>query len=257
MKSPHRPYDMTTRAAKAEATRERIRQSAMELYLAHPIDDFTLDQIAARAGTTVQTVLRAYGSRDRLMGAVLDVLADQDVGGRPTPLGDAAAFIGAVFDIYETIGDFLIRQLADQHRNPDLKAGLDRGRASHRAWVRRIFTPQLECRAAGDARERLFNALAAATDLYVWQILRRDQGLDRPAAEAVVLEIMRGITKQERTHGEDSVAELVGRRESAAQSGGRAGVDRAGTSGGVRRPAGDGAARSGGEPARDRDDPRV
>jgi AcrR family transcriptional regulator len=225
MKSPTRRYDMSIRAARAEATRERIRQSAVELYLAHPIDDFTLEEIAVRAGTTVQTVLRVYGSRDRLMAAALDVLGDLDIGGRPTPPGDAAAFVGAVFDIYETIGDYLIRQLADQHRNPDLKVGLDRGRANHRAWVRRIFTPQLERRPEGEARERTFNALAAATDLYVWQILRRDQGLDRMTAEAVALETISGIINQERTNGENSVAELVGRRQSAAESGSGPGAD--------------------------------
>jgi AcrR family transcriptional regulator len=223
MKLP-RHYDMTTRAAKAEATRDRIRHSAAALYLDHPINDFTLEEIAARAETTVQTVLRAYGSRDRLMAAVLDDLAREDLPARPTPAGDMPLFVEAVFDIYETMGDFLIRQLADQHRNPDLKASLDRGRASHRAWVRRVCAPQLE-RRSGDERERMFLALAAATDLYVWQILRRDEALDRKTAEAVVLKIVLGITNEGKTNDQDTVAELVGRRQSAAQSGRRKGAD--------------------------------
>jgi AcrR family transcriptional regulator len=219
-----RPYDMTIRSAKAEATRDRIRHAAGALYLDHPIDDFTLEEIAARAETTVQTVLRAFGSRDRLMVAVLDDLAKAGLSGRPTPPGDAAQFVEAIFDIYETMGDFLIRSLADQHRNPELKVSLDRGRASHRAWVRHIFAPQLE-RHTGKARVQMFLALATASDLFVWQILRRDEGLDRPAAQAVVLKIILDITGEENANDKDTVVELVGRRKPSAQSGRRKGAD--------------------------------
>lgn len=215
---------MTIRSAKAEATRNRIRQSASALYLGHPIDDFTLEEIAARAGTTVQTVLRVFGSRDRLMVAVLDDLAKAGLPGRQTPSGDAAQFIEAVFDIYENLGDFLIRRLADQHRNPALKASLDRGRANHRTWVRQTFAPQLK-RQAGGAREQMFLALATASDLFVWQILRRDEGLDRAAAQAVVLKMITGITGEGKANDKNSVVELVGRRQSAAQSGRRTRAD--------------------------------
>jgi hypothetical protein len=58
--------------------------------------------------------------------------------------------------------------------------------------VKAAFAPQLaRCDAA--ARAPLFNALMVATDVYVWKLLRRDQGLDRSAAEAVVRHIIAGI----------------------------------------------------------------
>jgi hypothetical protein len=61
-----RRYTMTARATKAQETRDQIRESAIAIYCERPIGDFTLEDVARRAGTTVQTVLRA----------VLDWLAD-------------------------------------------------------------------------------------------------------------------------------------------------------------------------------------
>ena len=52
MKIP-RPYMMTARAAKADATKARIREAASRLYAERPIEDFTLDEVARAAGTTV------------------------------------------------------------------------------------------------------------------------------------------------------------------------------------------------------------
>jgi len=39
-------------------------------------------------------------------------------------------------------------------------------------------------------------ALVAATDVYVWKLLRRDQGLDRAAAEHVVRRLVEGAVEQ-------------------------------------------------------------
>ena len=64
MKIVKRPYDLTSRAAKAEATRERILEQAVQLYREWGTERFTLDEIARHAGTTVQTVLRAYASKE-------------------------------------------------------------------------------------------------------------------------------------------------------------------------------------------------
>jgi hypothetical protein len=85
-----------------------------------------------------------------------------------------------VFDIYETMGDLLIRRLGDQNRYPSTKADLDRGCANHRTWIRQVFAPQLAWR-AGAARERMFYALAAATDVYTTPLMlvRFSAGLEQ------------------------------------------------------------------------------
>ncbi len=216
MKTKTRPYDLTSRAAKAEATRERILEQAVRLYRECGTVRFTLDEVARRAATTVQTVLRAYSSKDKLLLRALDRLA---AGGaewlEPTEPGDIGAAVGAIFDVYETIGDLVMRELGEESRLPALKPALDRGRANHCAWVRELFAPQLE-ELTGAARAARFAVFVVATDVYVWKKLRRDLALSRREAEAIVLRMIKREIQREDGHGSDSLAELVGRREPAA-----------------------------------------
>jgi AcrR family transcriptional regulator len=210
-----RPYSMTARAAKAEATKARIREAAIALYLDRPIEDFTLEEVAKNAQTTVQTVLRAFGSKEELVYEALDEMAAAGVVLRQTEPGDVAEAVRAFQDIYEAMGDLVIQRLADEHRRPALKPGLEAGRRNHRAGVETAFAPQLS-RESGVARAQLLTILIAATDVYVWKLLRRDMALSRTEAEAIVCRIIEGVTQKERTHGEDSLVELVGRRKPSA-----------------------------------------
>ena len=120
-----RPYLMTARAAKAEATRARIWAAAIKLYTDRPIEDFTLEEVAKRAETTVQTVLRAFGSKEKLVYEALDDMAAGGVALRQTPAGDVAEAVRAFHDIYEAMGDLVIQRLADEHRRPALKPSLE------------------------------------------------------------------------------------------------------------------------------------
>jgi AcrR family transcriptional regulator len=215
MKKGSRPYVMTARAAKTQATRARIRTSAMQLYRERAIEDFTLDEVARRAGTTVQTVLRAFGSKEQVIYAALEEMVAHGMPLKPTPPGDVPAAVAALFDIYEGMGDLVIERLNDERRRPALKPGLDMGRKSHRDGVRAAFAPQLE-RVSGGARSRLFEMLTVLTDVYVWKLLRRDRGLSRRASEAIVCKMIYGVTSTEAAHGQDPVVELVGRRKSAS-----------------------------------------
>ena len=214
MKRGQRPYVMTVRAAKAEATRARIRASAMQLYRERAIEDFTLDEVAKRAQTTVQTVLRAFGSKEELVYAALEEMVAHGMPLKPTPPGDVPAAVAAVFDIYEGMGDLVIERLNDERRRPALKAGLDEGRKNHRDGVRSAFAPQLE-RVSGSARTQLLEILTVVTDVYVWKLLRRDRKLGRRASEAIVCKMINSVTGTEEAHGQDIVVELVGRRKSA------------------------------------------
>jgi AcrR family transcriptional regulator len=206
-----RHYDMTARAAKATETKARIAAVAAGLYREHGLDDFTLDDVAERAATTVQTVLRAFGSKENLVLAALTEVAATGTPLRPTPPGDLEAAVAAIFDVYETIGDFVIGQLADERRRPALKPSLDAGRANHYEWVRQAFAPQLNSR-RGSARNLLFNILIVALDVYAWKLLRRDLALSRSAAQTTVRAIIAGVIDAEKTNGTNPLAELVGRR---------------------------------------------
>jgi len=215
MKRRKRPYVMTARAAKAEATKARIRASAIELYSAGAIEEFTLDEVARRSGTTVQTVLRIFGSKEDLLFGALEVMADRGVPLRTTQPGDVAEAVTAIFDVYETMGDFVMQRLNDERRHPALKPLLAIGRRGHRTWVKTAFAPCLQ-KLQGSEQSQLRHALIAVTDVYVWKLLRRDSGLSRAAAEAIVRKLINGVVQQETTHGTGTVAELVRWREPAA-----------------------------------------
>lgn len=209
-----RAYVMTARAAKAAATRARIRARAAELYRDAPIEDFTLEEVARCAETTVQTVLRIFGSKEQLIYAALEEMVEHGMPLKPTPPGDVPAAVAAIFDIYESMGDLVIERLSDEHRRPALKEGLELGRKSHRDGVRTALAPQL-ARVAGHARAELMEMLTILTDVYVWKLLRRDRKLGRRAAETIVCKMIDGVTAKETANGEDSLVELVGRRKSA------------------------------------------
>ena len=118
MKNSKRPYTMTRRAETAAATRQRILDSAVQLYCDRQIEEFTLDEVARRAGATVQTALRDFGSKENLLLAALHRLAEGGASLKPTPPGDVAAAVGAIFDLYESMGDLLMQRLADERRHP-------------------------------------------------------------------------------------------------------------------------------------------
>lgn len=187
MAEAKRRYSMAGRAVTAQATRERIQTAAAELYRQRAIQDFTLDDVARRAGTTVKTVLRAFGSKEDLVMAALTTLTRSGVPTKPAVPGDAAAAVGEIFDIYETVGDLVIARLSDERRLPALKPSLDEGRAGHREWVARAFEPYLR------TDPKLLDMLDTITDVYVWKLLRRDRGMDRPAAESVMLAMLRAV----------------------------------------------------------------
>jgi AcrR family transcriptional regulator len=213
---------MRARAEAAAATRERILASARFLLQSHSFDEMTVDAIASGAGTTVRTVLRIFQSKEDLFAEALHSLGE--LGHAPIVHGDAAAMIAGTYDFYEKIGDTVIRWLADERRIPALHEHLNVGRRHFRSWVAEAFAPAL-ARESGAAREELHNALIAALDVYTWKLLRRDLGLPRAAAEAVMRRTVAALTREDE-HGKDSVVELVGRRQPAAKSRHRAGAER-------------------------------
>jgi hypothetical protein len=81
------------------------------------------------------------------------------------------------------MGDFVVRNLADEHSVPELRELLERGRKAHRLSVQRQFAPQL---AGRDDRRLVLDCLVIACDVYTWKLLRRDAARSRKEAEARV-----------------------------------------------------------------------
>jgi AcrR family transcriptional regulator len=192
MQQPSRPrlYRMRARADSAAETRVRILRAVLELHVERFHDQITLEDIAGRAGVTAQTVLRHFGSRDRLVTAAAEH-ATSEVLAQPSaaPVGDVDGAVANLLDHYEEWGRSALRLLAQEERVPQLRAIADGGRAAHYAWVERTFGPFLA--EASDALLR--PKLIALTDVFTWRLLRLDLGLDRTETASALVAMIRAV----------------------------------------------------------------
>ncbi|GIF49888.1 TetR family transcriptional regulator [Asanoa ferruginea] len=184
-----RGYTMRARSDAKAATRQRILRSVLELSEEKMTIEITLDEVAARAGTSVQTVLRHFGSRDGLLDEAVAAASAEVVEERRAPAGDPAAAVRVVVAHYERRGDFVLRMLSQEH-DPRIAAVVGPGKLLHRAWVEEMFGPLL---ARPADREALVDLLVVATDVYAWKLLRRDRGLDAATVEARMLALVDAI----------------------------------------------------------------
>jgi AcrR family transcriptional regulator len=173
---------MIARAETAELTRSRILGAATELISERFLDDISLEDIADRAGVSVRTVIRRFGSRSSLIKAGVDeanMLSSSRLDG--TAPGDVGDAVDSLFDDYESWGDPLLMLLAQEQRHDELRPLLEAGRVMHGQWVRRVFCPRDEIHAA---------QLVAVTDVYVWKLLRRDIGLSPEAVRRAIKDMI-------------------------------------------------------------------
>lgn len=196
-----RTYDMTKRSRRAARTAEQIAAATEALLADTPVADVTLQSIADGAGVTVQTVLRHMGSREGCFEAAgARVAARVEAQRGRTEPGDIDGAIADLIQHYEAEGLLVLNLLAQESGENDLaRQASETGRAYHRSWVKRCFAPQLAQLASrsSDESERAHehheavDALVAATDLYVWKLLRLDLGRSVQATQAVVTRMVR------------------------------------------------------------------
>ena len=187
-----RSYVMRARADAVADTRQRILQAAFDLSGERMSLEIVLGDIADRAGVSVQTILRHFGSREALFDAVAEFARGQISAERAAPAGDVAAAVHVIFSHYEARGDAVLRFLAQEFWDERARELTDRGRRMHRDWVRTVFAPQLDARPTA-GRETLTDLLVVATDVYTWKLLRRDRRLDRAAAEGRVRDMITAL----------------------------------------------------------------
>jgi AcrR family transcriptional regulator len=193
VKVQRRPYRMNARAAGVAATRERILDAMVALAAERGFRDVPLEEIADRADTTAQTVLRHFGTKDGVMSAAIRRETGRVVAEREqVPVGDAAAVAAYLAGHYEEAGDSVLYLLSEERRLPVAAEIVGQGRELHRSWVARTFAPWLEGLERG-ARRRRHALLVAATDVYTWKLLRRDARLGRDQYELAVRELLQSI----------------------------------------------------------------
>src|SRR4051794_10636913 len=113
---------MGARADAAAATRARVLDAAAAAMRRQFRPEVRLDAVAAEAGVSVQTVLRIFGSKGRLLDEVGE-LATREVAAEFAGLrrGDVTGIVRAYVSHYEKVGDLVVRNIQDES-DPDIHA---------------------------------------------------------------------------------------------------------------------------------------
>ena len=161
--------------------------------LVQAYDEVTLDDVAADAGVSVQTVLRRFGSKEGLTRAIASQLHEEVIPQRDAaPAGDVVGALRVLVEHYELLGDTVMQVLRQELRVPVFAEVTAFGRAYHRDGVGRVFAPWLDQRRSED-RARLHAQLVAVCDVYTWFLLRRQTGLSRRSVEDAIRELVEGV----------------------------------------------------------------
>ncbi len=135
----------------------------------------TLPAVAERADVTVKTVLRHFGSRDRLIDAAWSQAYDEVMAERTPPPDDLPGALDVLIAHYERRGEIALTMLAADEKDVRAQRMNNAGRLAHREWVETVFADRLPEQAA--TRLRMVDVLVVATDVYAWKLLRLDRGL--------------------------------------------------------------------------------
>jgi AcrR family transcriptional regulator len=186
---------MTARARAAEQTGRDILSAVVELWREHPIDEITLQEIAKRADVSVQTVIRRFGSKDGVLEACIEQdAADIRVQRDQAAIGDVESAVDVLLRHYERDGDAVVRTLALEGKVDAANALIEAGRIAHRQWCARVFAPYLPDD-DDDSFDPHLDAFVAATDLYLWKLLRRDLGRTASETKMTLRMLLEGLIK--------------------------------------------------------------
>ncbi|GLI23806.1 MAG: TetR/AcrR family transcriptional regulator [Rhizobiales bacterium] len=191
-----RPYRQVARESAVRSTEQQIVEAFATLMQTRWFDEVTLDEIAAAAGTTRQTVIRRFGSKAGLLSALA---AQEDTTIRThrwqdTP-ADIPGIIGVLIADYERSGDLVVRTLNQEDRIPEFRPVLDQGRRGHREWITDMFRPWLD-RREGTRREDLLAELLAVTDVWIWHLMRRRQGHSPERTQRLMTDIVERLLRE-------------------------------------------------------------
>jgi AcrR family transcriptional regulator len=166
---------MTARRDAVAATRRRVLAAVRDLAFEDLDLTPTLDDVAGRAGVSVQTVLRHFTTRDALLAEAAEAARLEIVAQRRPPSRDVDSALATLIEHYELRGDLALALVAQETSSPAVAALAETGKTVHRTWVEAVFADALP--RADHEREAVLDLLVVATDVHTWRLLRRDRGL--------------------------------------------------------------------------------
>lgn len=114
MTAVKRRYESSHRQAQAAQTRAAVLAAAAELFVDPGYAATPLTAVAARAGVAVQTVYKAFGSKQALLSSLVDVVIAGDDEPVPLPRRQFVADIAALTDVRDKLARYAVH-LAQVH----------------------------------------------------------------------------------------------------------------------------------------------
>ena len=182
---------MTARAEATERTGERIVDAMLGRFAATPYDRIRLEDVAADAEVTVQTVIRRFGTKHALLAATVEREFVRLAADRAAAMGDSPqATLHSLVEYYEHHGALLLKLYAEAGQAPGVPELAARGRAYHVGWCREAFSEFLGRSQDPSTRARRLAQVVAICDATTWRILRFDGKLSPRQTEQALLEML-------------------------------------------------------------------
>ena len=184
---------MELRATKAAQTEKRILEAAQALWVEIPYHEITLEKVAERACVTVRTILRKFESKEGLFIACIENEEAISILSRnEDPSKPISETLVSLLNEYEQMGDASIRTIMASDSVPVAKIILEKARKVHKAWCETIFAAYLPAKKSAYYSVQLL-AFVAATEFYLWKLLRRDIGLSHKETLKVFENMIEGL----------------------------------------------------------------
>lgn len=182
---------MTARAEAAQRTADRVIDAMFARFAETPYDRLRLEDVAADAGVTVQTVVRRFGSKHELLAATVERESGRIAAERAAAMGESPEeTVHALVGYYEHHALLILKLYAEAHQAPGVPELAARARAYHVAWCRQAFADALADDDNADIRQRRLAQVVALCDATTWRILRFDGHLDPQQTEQAILEML-------------------------------------------------------------------
>lgn len=186
---------MKNRAKKVSRNERKIMNAATQLWKDLSIREITLDSIADMAEVSVRTLIRKYGSKEGLIEECIKKDAGEIEKRRnEAEVGNIPNIIDHLMHEYEEFGNAIIRTLAVEDDLKIAKRLVQEGRRYHMNWCAHVFSPFLPEEDEKTYNEKLLS-FYAATDLYLWKLIRKDLQQSKESCKAVYLNLILGLSK--------------------------------------------------------------
>jgi len=189
--SSARPYRMTVRADSAQRTGERITDAMLRRFAELPYDRIRLEDVAADAEVTVQTVIRRFDTKHGLLAATVEREFTRLATERAAAVGKGAqATLHSLVRYYEDHGALILKLYAEADQAPGVPELASRARGYHVSWCREAFSEALDPGLDKRTRERRLAQVVAICDVTTWRILRFDGHLSAQQTKKALLELL-------------------------------------------------------------------